>query len=65
MSHSSSGWQGTFDLSLMQIRYSTNLCFRAFKIGAGRENQTKEHGIYLLGFAALISLAILKSEMMR
>ena len=63
MSQSSSGWQGTFNLSktqLMGIRYSTNTCFRAFGNGIGRENQTKQHGIYLLGFAALISLAILK-----
>ena len=37
-----------------------NECFRAFGIGIGRENKTKEHGIYLLGFAALFSLVIMK-----
>ena len=63
MSHSSSGQQGTFNLTqLMDVRYSTNPCFRVLGTGIGREIQTEEHGIYLLGFAALISLAIFRMK---
>ena len=38
-----------------------NQCLRAFGLGVKREDQTHhKHGDYVLGFAALISLAIFK-----
>ena len=56
MSHSSSGQQGTICITSADQNY----CFRAFGIGIERENQAKDHGVYVLGFAAVIALAIIK-----
>ena len=59
MSHSSSGQQGTICITSADDIHQ-NYCFRAFRIGIERENQAKDHGVYVLGFAAVIALAIIK-----